>query len=255
MTDLEPAERNPKELRRTALTLVLVALVGGIWIFYSYSKHQERQGIENADRPSYRHQVMRNIQVVTKGGTVRDLGELEGKVWVAAQVTAEGSEKSVGTVGALKWLKGKFEDSAVKPVVVLFVVDVDAADWEKLAGVIPELGPEVWRVAAGEGKTPVREFLKNQMRFGMLPREVDGEWEFDSNLILLDQQRKVRGWGDQMNYDFETVAEMERKFAAAKRDYPGEELLEPPMTTERFRKILGDAVRFVIEHPPENPEK
>jgi hypothetical protein len=37
--DLEPAERNPAELRRTAFILVANFLVGAAFVLYAYKKH------------------------------------------------------------------------------------------------------------------------------------------------------------------------------------------------------------------------
>ncbi|MGE9268037.1 MAG: hypothetical protein ACQKBY_08065, partial [Verrucomicrobiales bacterium] len=125
-------------------------------------------------------------------------------------------------------------------------------------GVLQDFPAEVdlWLVAAGEGKTPVKEFLKNGFRFGIFPHLVDGEWVYDSNLMLLDQQAKVRGIpGGDWSYDFEKVAQMEADYAQARIEHPDKELIAPPMTTAKFRDILLTSITYLRDHPPENPEK
>ena len=55
---------------------------------------------------------------------------------------------------ALVWLSEQMKDQEERPVMVLFVLDVDADEPEQLNGVVPELGTgdHVWRIAAGGGE-------------------------------------------------------------------------------------------------------
>ena len=99
-------------------------------------------------------------------------------------------------------------------------------------------------------------YLKNQLRFGKVPRIENGKWDYDSNIMMLDQETKVRGWpGGKMSYDFETVRKMDAQYQQAKIDHPDKELIEPPMTVEKFRGILFDATKYVIENPVEPVKK
>lgn len=258
--NLEPAERDPAKLRRTAYALVAFMIFGGIYMLYSYGNYQENEAKRDGGRPSYKHQV-KNFGFVTDEGKIHEISELQGRVWVAFALTKNAQEESLATIAAARWLAEQFKEEPEKaPAFLAFVLDVDADEPAELAQALPDFPKNItlWRVAAGEGKTPVTEFLKNSMRFGEVPRLENGNWEYDSNLMLLDQQAKVRGWpGPQgaMSFDFESVAGMEAKYAKAEIEHPGEELKPLPMTTEKFRNILLQSVRYLNEHPPENPEK
>lgn len=256
--NLEPADRDPVKLRRTAYALVAFMVFGGFYMLNSYDKYQTSEAERDSSRPSYKHQV-KNFGFVGDEGKVRQVAELQGKVWVAFTVTKEMRKKSQATIDAAIWLAEQFQENPEKsPTFVVFVLDIDADKASELAEILPDFPKNIpiWRIAAGEGKTPVKEFLKNSMRFGIFPHLENGEWLYDSNLLLLDQKAKVRGLpnGD-MSFDFETVAKMEAAYAQAEIDHPSKELNPLPMTSEKFRQILLDSVLYLQNHPPENPRK
>ncbi len=234
-------------------------IFGSIYLLISYGKYQENEAARDGDRPTYMHAIRENISFITDGGKIRQIADLEGRVWIAVVLTKELQPDSKPTVASLRWLAEKFKDEPEKaPTVVAFVLDVDADQPQELAKVLPDFSEdiELWRVAAGEGKTPVQEFIKNGFRFGEVPQLEDGKWEYDSNLMLLDQQAKVRGTpSGKMSYDFYQVAAMEAAYAQAGKDHPGEKRNPLPMTTEKFRTILLTSVRYLNEHPPDDPEK
>jgi hypothetical protein len=56
-------------------------------------------------------------------------------------------------------------------------------------------------------------------------------------------------------WDFETVAEMERKYEEAKKESPEEELNPLPMTTPKLREILIDSIKYLYENPDEKGQE
>ena len=145
----------------------------------------------------------------------------------------------------------QFEGDEEKPLIVVFALDVDADTPANLAKILPELGDNVIRIAAGKGETPITKYIKNELRFGQFPHQKDGAWEYDSNLILLDHENKIRGWRhddkNDTSYDFERSARWEKEYAQAKIDHPEKKLTPPPLTTDELRNILAESVRYLIE--------
>ena len=64
VNEMEPADRDPVKLRNTAIKLVLFMIFGGLVINWAYRRYEGH----TPDRPSYRHAVRKNLQVVTEGG-------------------------------------------------------------------------------------------------------------------------------------------------------------------------------------------
>jgi len=255
VSTLEPAERDPKKLRRTAYFLVLIMIVGGLGLHYAYHKYQVKES--QSGRPSVEHRLKKNLQFVTASGEVSDFSSLEGDVWIALGVTQKIQPESQPSIDAIKKLKASFASDDKKPRIVLFVLDIDDENPSEMNSVLPELGqePDVTRIAAGaETKTPIREYLKNQMRFGLLPLEKDGRIIYDTKLVIVEQHLRLCGLpGSNEGWDFQAVAQMEEKYEKARIENPGKELNPLPMTTNRLQELLEQSVRYVIENPI--PEK
>ena len=100
--NFEPAVRDPKKLRRTALILVAVMIVGGWLVMKAYTKWaSERVG---DDRPSIIHRIQpeRSLRVVRQDGEIADLMDLRGKVFAIHVVDLEQLERSRLSLDALK---------------------------------------------------------------------------------------------------------------------------------------------------------
>ncbi|MGE9266955.1 MAG: hypothetical protein ACQKBY_02565, partial [Verrucomicrobiales bacterium] len=142
--NLEPAERDPVKLRRTAFALLAFMVFGGVVLQFAYQRYQQRQAEVDGHRPSYNHAVRKNISFVTQGGEIRQIADLEGRVWLALTLTKELQPRSQATVEALRWLVTEFETrKEPMPPVVAFVLDVDADQAGELDGVLPDFPAEV----------------------------------------------------------------------------------------------------------------
>ena len=78
--DLEPAERDPVKLRKTAFILAAVMLVGGVLVMMDYLRTIRAQ--EQTGRPAFEGRLNKNFAAVGHDKKLVTIGELEGKVWV-----------------------------------------------------------------------------------------------------------------------------------------------------------------------------
>ena len=255
---MEPAERDPAALRRTALWLVAFMVLGGLAILYAYNKFNQR--VVDSDRPSMESKITDDARLVTADGLERDIQDLKGEVSLLLALTKDGSERSEPTLQALKKVMAAFPtESGRRPKLVVFVLDGDEEKPGEMADVLSEYGkePEVWRVAAGEdGKVSVRAFLKNRIRHGIYPNMKDGDLSYDSKLVLLDQHMQMRGIpNSNEGWDFARVAKMEEDFRIAQKENPEAELIPPPMTQEKLTTLLIDAINHLFDNPEESGHK
>ncbi|MGJ8696469.1 MAG: hypothetical protein ACSHYF_09135 [Verrucomicrobiaceae bacterium] len=257
VSQLEPADRDPKKLRNTALILVGIMVVGGFLILWAYSAFADRTA--KSDRPSIESKITDDCRLITADGEERDIQDLQGRITLALISTSETGERSENSIAALREVMAHFAEAEEKPVVLLFVLDGFEDQPEGMAGVLPELDgiAEVWRVAAGvDGKVSVRAFLKNRLRFGVYPEMGDEGWNYDTKLVLLDQWLHLRGIpGSNEGWDFDKVAEMEEQFEKAKEEHPDKELIPPPMTTARLTELLIKSIEYLYANPDEKGQK
>lgn len=257
VSQLEPADRDPRKLRNTALLLVAAMIVGAFSILWAYDAFGERTS--KSDRPALEYKINDDCRLVTSDGEERDIQDLKGKVTLSLIATIEEGVASETTVEALRAAMAAIPEGAEKPHLLVFVLDGSEEAPEGMAEVLKEFDAEttVWRVAANEdGKVSVRAFLKNRMRFGTYPEKRDGEWVYDTKIVLLDHHLQIRGIpGSNEGWAFGLVAGMEEKFAAAKISDPDKELMPLPMTTERLTQFLINSITYLYENPEEKGQK
>lgn len=189
---LEPVTPDPKKLRRTALILVGIMIIGGIVILKAYEK-RTREG-EKDPRPSFVTQISgtKDLKFMRQDGEVTDLMSLKGKV-VVVQCLPQ-SQPDEMTIGVMKRLSEKFADKEDFALVTL-MLDPGPADGlkdelEKLAGTLGATLPQ-WTVATNERPT-LHKFVKNEFKANRLPHVEDGKWLYDGSLVLIDKNRHVR---------------------------------------------------------------
>ena len=79
--DLEPAERNPAELRKTAWKLVLAMVLGAIGILTAYKIKESQKAEENPGRPPIVTKISKKLKAQNQHGKLFSMFDLEGKVW------------------------------------------------------------------------------------------------------------------------------------------------------------------------------
>lgn len=258
VSKLEPADRDPKKLRATAFKVVIFMVFSGIFLNFAYRKYQERTS--NSKRPSIETRITEpEVELLTADGTQRNLQDLQGKVTLCLTLPMVPNPESKPTLDALREVMEAFKDAPEKPTILIFVLDGSNTEPEKMAPLLSEYGqePDVWRVVADDdSKSSLRSFTKTKMRFNRVPTGQDGEFDYDTRLVLIDQHMYVRGIpGQNDGWDFETVVEMEKKYDEAKASSPEEELRPLPMTTPKLRKLLIESIEYLYANPDEKGQK
>ena len=258
VSQLEPAERDPKKLRATAFKLVIFMVISGIVLNYAYNQYRERTG--DSERPSLLNKITEpEVELLTADGEMRNLQDLKGNVTLAIVLPSEPQPESQPSLDALKEVMEEYKDAAAKPQILVFVLDGSNSEPSKMSGVLAEFGaePEVLRVVTSEdGKSSLRSFLKAKMRFNVTPVEKDGRFDYDTRLVLLDQHLHVRGWpAASRGWDFEKVDRFEKEYAAALETHSEDQVRPLPMTTPKLRQMLIDAINYLYANPNEKGQK
>ncbi len=258
VSQLEPAERDPKKLRATAFKIVIFMVISGIFLNYAYSKYRERTA--DSKRPSIETRITEpEVELLTADGVARNIQDLKGKVTLVLTLPTVPNPGSKPTLEALREVMSNYKDAPEKPTILIFVLDGSNTEPEKMSGVLAEYGkePDVWRVVANDdSKTSLRSFSKTKMRFNRVPTEKEGGFDYDTRLVLLDQHLFVRGVPGQTDgWDFEAVVKMEAKYQEAKENSPEEELIPLPMTTPKLRGILIESIDYLYANPDEKGQK
>ncbi|MFT7444872.1 MAG: hypothetical protein ACI9AF_001784, partial [Granulosicoccus sp.] len=76
VSQLEPAERDPKKLRATGIKIVVFMVISGIVLNYAYMQYRERTF--DSDRPSLLTKITEpEVELLTADGKQRNLQELK----------------------------------------------------------------------------------------------------------------------------------------------------------------------------------
>jgi len=258
VSQLEPAERDPKKLRATAFKIVIFMVISGILLNYAYMQYRERTS--DSDRPSLLAKITEpEVELLTADGEIRNLQDLKGHITLAITLPIVPQPESQPSLDALREIMENFKNAPAKPKILVFVLDGSNLDPGKMSGVLSDYGsePDVLRVVANaDGKSSLRSFLKAKMRFNVTPTEKDGKFLYDTRLVLLDQHLHVRGHpGASRGWDFEKVDRFEKDYAAALEVKPKDEVPPPPITTPKLRKMLIDSINYLYDHPNEKGQK
>lgn len=217
---LVPVERDEKKLRRTAWILVAFIIIGGAWIYYAYEKFASQANMDG--RPSYAGEIRHNLPVVRQDGQRVALGDLDGKVWVVNSVSVTQPDSCQLSASMMKSLAEKYKDN---PSIAFVSLVIDPGDAEQAAQVLASEAqrqgatlPQWW--FATTEPVILHKFLKDKFKLSMLAHQTDGKWEYDTSLVLVDRNRKLRkavvpqkrgGPPFVTGFDFEQSAEWDAK--------------------------------------------
>lgn len=190
----EPAERDPKKLRRTAWTLVVIMLLGGWLVMKSYEKWAVRQSAD--DRPSvvYRIPKERDLRVIRQDGKTMDLFDLRGHVWAIHVMSLENPAPSARSLAVMKRLSASFADTPDFNLVTLAVDSVPAGEiLAKLTQAAEAQGMKLpqWWLGSNEAAT-LHKFIKNELKATIFPHQENGAWVFDPTIVLIDRNGHIR---------------------------------------------------------------
>ena len=234
---LEPAIRDPKKLRNTALVLVAIIFLGGWLVLKAYDRWSIQQAPD--DRPAiiYRITPERDLRMLRQDGKIVDVVNLRGKV-IALNVTSlrdpQAAELSMAVMKRLAQSRAETQDFH------LITLVVDPLPSEKLLTSLAETSaangmqlPQWW--VGGNEPATLHKFIKNELKATLYPNELKGKWEYDSSIVLIDKNGHIRravvpqkrgGPPFIATFDFEQAAAWDAKGAKTGTEYNNLEQLE-----------------------------
>lgn len=192
--DLEPAVRDPKKLRRTALVLVAVMVLGGILILTAYTKWVGKQATN--DRPSIVHRIQpeRSLRVLRQDGQQADLVDLRGKVFALHVIHSKQMADSKHSLPVLHRAAQHYADNKDFHVVTLMLDPGEASglgDKLKATAESQRMDFPQWWLASSEPIT-LQTFIRKELKPSVIPEEIDGRWRYDTSVVLVDRNGHLR---------------------------------------------------------------
>ena len=249
--DLEPAVRDPRKLRRTAWTLVAIMVFGGTLVYTAYEKWAAGKAADT--RPNFFYQIRKqhDLRVLLQDGTRADLFDPRGRIWAVHAMALSQPETARLSLEVMKRLSEKYGTRNDFTLVSLVVdppaaaLDVTLADAAKSRGM--EL-PRWWLCASDPADT--HKFIKNQLKAGIFPHQENGEWKYDSSIVLIDRNGHIRravvpsrkgGAPYIAGFDFDQ---------AAKWDAEGKLTGTDRSNVEELERLLTTTIDTLLEEPP-----
>jgi len=221
VNDLEPADRDPKAMRRTALILVLIMFIGGGFIAYKYFKKREAEFEEiKKGRPAMLIELRKNFSVLNQDGEGIDFTSFEGKMTLVGCISLKSMEQSQPVLDALKAAAEHYKDNNKVHMVCISADHPDVVKPEELKKFMEEqnLNPEKWTFVCAASDT-LSGYVKDQLKLGPIFRAEGKAPTFSGNVRLLDPGLRVRGEIDHFRFRFYTeVQERAKKEAEANPD-------------------------------------
>lgn len=191
---MEPAVRDPKKLRNTALILVGVMVLGGWLITLSYNQWSKTQATD--DRPAivYRITPERDLRMLRQDGETVDLVDLRNHV-VAIQVASIKTPQpaALGLDVMKRLAAGRAGDKDFNLVTLV----LDPAPAEELLDLLSSTATSMgatlpqWWVGANEPET-LQKFIYNQLKVNISPYLKDDQWIYDGSIVLIDKNGHIR---------------------------------------------------------------
>lgn len=247
---LEPAVRDPKKLRNTALILVGIMVLGAWLITLSYSQWSKSQAKDDRPAVVYRITPERDLRMLRQDGKTMDLVSLRGHV-VAVQVISNKTPQPAAIgLDAMKRLAAKRAGNEDFNLVTLVL---DPAPAEELLAVLSSTATSLgatlpqWWVGANEPET-LQKFIYNQLKVNVSPYQKDGNWIYDGSVVLIDKNGHIRravvpqkhgGAPYIATFDFEKAAAWDAKGVKTGTDHSNVAQLEI-LLNETIDKLLTE---------------
>lgn len=256
--DLEPAERNPAELRRTAMILVAIMILGAGFVLYAYINHEKGK---DPNRPPITAKITRNFAAKTQHDKLVGIYDLEGKVWFAVPLCVSQLDENKHALAMMKELMEHYGD---RDDVFFVWVSIDGVDQgvgpEQLAEAADKLGlaeSRCWLLTTGDTDKQ-RGYIKDQLRLGLVNAREDGDpagkWKFPSQLALIDRGMHIRQRYDFRDaYHFQAKAEKELKKRPELADEEGYDLVLNAV--DELKKTLYANTEFVLNETKTGSKK
>lgn len=220
--NLEPAIRDPKKLRNTALILVAIMVLGGWLVLKAYENWS--QGKAQDDRPAviYRITPERDLRMLRQDGKTVDLVNLRGKVVVLNVISQSDPQAAERSLAVMKRIAAARDATQDLNLVTLLLDPAPSAELiGKLADTATTHGMKLpqWWAGSNEPAT-LHKFIKNELKATLYPNLKEGRWQYDSSIVLIDRNGHIRravvpqkqgGPPFIATFDFEQAAEWDAK--------------------------------------------
>lgn len=247
---LEPAVRDPKKLRNTALILVAIMLLGGWLVLTAYENWSRGQAKDDRPAVIYRITPERDLRLLRQDGKIAEVVSLRGNV-IAVNVTSLRDPQAAELSTAV--MKRLAASRAGNPQFNLITLVVDPLPSEQLQASLAQVSaangmtlPQWW-VGGNEPKT-LHKFIKNELKSNIYPNEAGGKWLYDSAIVLIDKNGHIRravvpqkrgGPPFIATFDFEQSAAWDAKGAKTGTDHSNVEQLEI-LLNQTIDKLLAE---------------
>jgi cytochrome oxidase Cu insertion factor (SCO1/SenC/PrrC family) len=191
---LEPAIRDPKKLRNTALVLVAVMLAGGSLILVAYNQWSAAQSKDDRPAVVYRITPERDLRMLRQDGKTVDLVDLRKHVVAVNVVSIRDPQAAELGMAVMKRLAAaRAADDNFRLVTLV----LDPEPPEKLLSTLAATAkthdmtlPQWW--CGGNEPDTLHKFIKNELKASLYPNEKMGKWEYDSSIVLIDKNGHIR---------------------------------------------------------------
>ena len=191
---LEPAIRDPKKLRNTALVLVAIMLLGGWLVLKAYDKWSRQQAPDERPAVIYRITPERDLRMLRQDGKIVDLVNLRGKVIAVNVMSLRDPQVAELSLAVMKRLAASRAATSDFNLISLIV---DPEPSEKLFKTLAETAtangmklPQWW--LGGNEPQTLHKFIKNELKANTYPNEANGKWLYDSSIVLIDKNGHIR---------------------------------------------------------------
>jgi cytochrome oxidase Cu insertion factor (SCO1/SenC/PrrC family) len=192
--DLEPAERDPKKLRRTAWILVAIMIAGGLLVLRAYETWAAKQAVDTRPAIIHRIQKERDLRLLRQDGKTADLFDLRGKVFVLNVLSLRDPQTAARSMAVMKRLAEKHAGDEDFRLVTLVIDPLPAEQLHATLAKTSETHgmtlPQWWM--GGNEPGTLHKFIKNELKASVYPNEANGQWDYDPAIVLIDRDGHVR---------------------------------------------------------------
>ncbi|MGB2403300.1 MAG: SCO family protein, partial [Akkermansiaceae bacterium] len=210
--NMEPAEKNPAELRRTAFKLVGIMVIGAVVVLTAYFAKSKQKAEANEGRPPITTKISRNFAAKNHEGKLVATYDLKGKVWFAVPVCVSQLDENKHALAMMREVANHYKGDDNVRFVAFSINGVDqGVEPEDLKRAMDQLDindDRWWFLTTGNTKKQ-RGYIKDQLRLGIVSERAGedraGKWKFPSQMALIDREMHIR-----QRYDFREADQFEQ---------------------------------------------
>lgn len=253
LTHLEPAERDPKKLRRTAFILVGIMAVSGPLILLAYNREEKNQVKD--DRPAFIARITeeKDLPLVRQDGSKAAICDLKGKVNVIQTLSASQPDTAKIPTEVMQRLARHYAGNKDFVLTSLVLdpgppenaVPTLLATSQRIGATLPE-----WWVGTTEPEL-LHKYVKKELKADDIPHLVKDQWVYDTALVVIDRNRHIRrgvvhqkrgGEPYVATFDFDQAAEWDARGVKTGTDLNNAQQLEQ-LLIQTIDALLAEPIK------------